>query len=827
MSFHVRSVRCLIGVRSVWLLSLAMQGSCMNVSTPGYRCHEDGVCTREPVCGDGTKAPEEQCDDGNTIPDDGCSATCRDQVAPEFGIVFPGRRSTTNAPRVTVRGVATDEHGSGVHSVQVEGALATFDREQWWAEIELEPGSIMDTVRVSSDDMSGNVNEDDVGVAISYAPIIELLSVKDVGIWNRDVPQALVVDDDLDALVSIDLMDGTHRILSGDHHGHGVRFQRPEVIAIDDMDDRAFVIDAENDTIVAIDLQTGDRSLLEDSSDGGIAFVSPRDMAMDPDRGRLLVVDAVRDELIAVDLQSGTRTVVTLENAGTGATARFYLGDIDIPKKPPEDPIRTHPADPDPVDPSPGVDPEPIQPEPSEPPLLTPGSPCDPAGASLHNPVGIIVKDDRAFINDECQRVISVNLTNRQIVGRCHQIPTGVVMLPREQDVLIFDPGLLEVFSIDLTDCSRMDEEMPSLDSSDALGLVAPGNMAIDSAGNRAIVIDTFFQELFILDLSSDDLSSDHTLTSLRGGSTGMGPRLWGPRGLAVDWEQERAYVVDQRIDALFRIDLQDGTRTIVSDMAAQPLENPRGITLDPNGKDVLIVDVRDANDGQGGSDDQGALIAVDRESGDCRTISGPDRIGGQVQGAGLGLRRPLDIAAMKDRNVAYVVDWGLNALFEIDLETGDRTVVSDEEHGSGPPIAGPLGIALDNGGLHAYVTLQEGGAVLKIDLETGDRTVVSDEAKGLGPFLHVPMDIALDSSADDHEILILDLDIEGVVSVDAESGDRMGISGALIGSGPLLTGVASIAIDAVRDLALLVDAHLNALVLVDLVTGDRVIVSR
>lgn len=777
-----------------------MHVSCMNVSTPGYRCDPAGVCTRESVCGDGWRAQEEECDDGNTLSGDGCSKTCRDQAAPELGIVFPSPWSTTNAPKVTVRGIATDEHGSGVQNVMVNDVLATFEseqKEQWRAEIEL--AESINEAWAFSEDRIGNSIENTVGIEISYAPVIALLSPTDVAIWGQDPRRALLVDDELDALVSIDLQDGTHRIVSGDHQGSGVRFKSPAVVAADPAGKRAFVVDVEHDAVITIDLQTGDRSVLggaSDGEDGRLALVSPRDMAVDPERDRLLVIDAEHDALIAVDLRSGQRTtLLTSESAGTSSHARFHLQHAGAA----EDLIHTDKI---------GQPPEPPEPPPPGPPAPPPpADPCDSAAPSLHEPVAITVKEDQAFIIDACNRMLTMDLAGDEIREVCADLPAGVVAIPREQDVLLFDPGSRGVSSIELPGCRISDERVLSLDTSDALGLVAPGSVASDGALNRVVFMDTHFRELFMVDLRDD------ALTALRGGSTGAGPRLWAPRGLAVDWDQNLAYVVDKHVDALFRVDLQNGQRTIIGDMAScreeQPLAGPLGVALAPGGKDVLIID------------EQAALVAMDRESGDCRIISD------QEHGSGPSFGGPRDIAAMKDRNVAYIADWDLGALFEVDLDTGDRAVVSDQAHGSGPSIEGPLGVALDEEGRHAYVTLQEGGAVSKIDLSTGQRTVVSDAARGSGPFLHAPIDVALDSGADGDQILVLDLGISGILRVDAGSGDRTGTSGALIGSGPLLTDVASMAIHARRDLALVVDAHLNALVLVDLVTGDRVIVSR
>ena len=156
------------------------------------------------------------------------------------------------------------------------------------------------------------------------------------------------------------------------------------------------------------------------------------------------------------------------------------------------------------------------------------------------------------------------------------------------------------------------------------------------------------------------------------------------------------------------------------------------------------------------------------------------------------------------------------NRLLEMDLATGVRRLASDDAHGSGPEIPMPGAIAL--AGDRVLVLGSAGGSstVLSVDLSSGDRTVLSDDSHGTGPAF-APGAIAFDGT----RALVIAAAGDGLVAIDPATGDRTPLP---TGSGPSVVEPAGLAI--VLDHAFVVDRSAAAVIDVDLVSGDRAVLS-
>lgn len=70
--------------------------------------------------------------------------------------------------------------------------------------------------------------------------------------------------------------------------------------------------------------------------------------------------------------------------------------------------------------------------------------------------------------------------------------------------------------------------------------------------------------------------------------------------------------------------------------------------------------------------------------------------------------------------------DAGLQAVVAVDLKTGNRSILSDDETGTGPNLYRPYGIVLDTDNHRALVADGVLYAVVAIDLKTGNRKILS-----------------------------------------------------------------------------------------------------
>lgn len=180
---------------------------------------------------------------------------------------------------------------------------------------------------------------------------------------------------------------------------------------------------------------------------------------------------------------------------------------------------------------------------------------------------------------------------------------------------------------------------------------------------------------------------------------------------------------MDRAYNALIALDQATGTRTIVSDSRrgrGPVLNAPGSFALDPTRNRALVVDISADPDGEPGPS---VLVAIDLDTGDRTILSDSDN------GTGPDFAFPNAITLDRENNRALVADYGAAALIEVDLATGKRTIVSDRNTGSGPSFGSLDSIALDTPNHRAFGIDSESQALFIINLAPGtdaDRAIVS-----------------------------------------------------------------------------------------------------
>jgi DNA-binding beta-propeller fold protein YncE len=124
-----------------------------------------------------------------------------------------------------------------------------------------------------------------------------------------------VLDENLQAVVTVDLMTGARTILSDATTPDTVNpFTRVFNIVVDSANNRALVLDSNLPGVVAVDLASGARTIVSDASGPGAvnSFQMPVGIALDSVNERALVTDlAGFNAVIAVELTSGDRVIVS------------------------------------------------------------------------------------------------------------------------------------------------------------------------------------------------------------------------------------------------------------------------------------------------------------------------------------------------------------------------------------------------------------------------------------------------------------------------------------------------------------------------------------
>ncbi|MCG8434721.1 MAG: PKD domain-containing protein, partial [Gammaproteobacteria bacterium] len=587
---------------------------------------------------------------------------------------------------------------------------------------------------------------------------------------------------DLDAVIAVDIASGDRTVFSDDNDtatepppadpqiGKGPGFYNMSGIAIDRKRNQVLVVDTGDEKVIAVDLETGDRNIISDDSHNGPTLNNLRSVAVDGDRA--LITDRDADgfaTVIAVDLKEGgtqgTRTLISGNGEGDGP-------EFGVPR-------------------------------------------------------GIVLDGERALVTDTAwDLVFAVDLREGETQGDREVISNEHI--PDDGDIPQVGQGPGFAYPLDIT--------------------MADGNILVADLELNAVVA----------------VSREGDRSEFAHGGRGAGPSFTNPRSVVVDATGEKAYVLDDFWDAVFEVDLTTGNRTVLSDYDLNNdgdpddhvgdgpgFGSPKRITLDNrNNPRALVVDY-----------DMQAVIAVDLDTGNRTVISddndsATDPVNPVEVGTGLGFFNPISVVA--GGNQAFVSDDAWKSVMKVNLDNGAREVLSDKDlddnsstvdpKGSGPEFIHPMGIAFNNGQL---LVVDNGlDAVIDVDLATGNRKIVSDlvndvpdrdpdqDKVGDGPGFVNPISISI--NADGTRALVVDEALDAVFAVDLNEGvikgNRMVLSDhydevtdpdnpAQRGSGPRFFSPRDISVDGSR--ALVVDGEWDALFEVDLITGDRKLISK
>lgn len=256
--------------------------------------------------------------------------TLADNTAPTAAIVFPPPSSMTEGTTITVRGTATDDL-SAITNIQVDGVDVTDTSSDgsyatWRVSVTL-PGR-ENTLTVTTEDASGNTNNN--AASVSVRSDVNLGDFPDSNValsWPIAVVadhangRLLIGDRDLDAIVTMDLATGARGILSDSSTANILEpLDGPEGLLVDSDNNRVMVVDILSGTIFEVDLTTGVRSVVSDATtpnneNSFIAIRSIIDVPGDP--SSWLVADS-SNGLRLVSKADGARTIFSM---GRGASA--------------------------------------------------------------------------------------------------------------------------------------------------------------------------------------------------------------------------------------------------------------------------------------------------------------------------------------------------------------------------------------------------------------------------------------------------------------------------------------------------------------------------
>ncbi|MCH7547791.1 MAG: hypothetical protein IID30_15445, partial [Planctomycetes bacterium] len=344
-------------------------------------------------------------------------------------------------------------------------------------------------------------------------------------------------------------------------------------------------------------------------------------------------------------------------------------------------------------------------------------------------------------------------------------------------------------------------------------------NAAVD--GDEIIVAPGLYVENIVFGGKTITVRSSGgpDVTTIIPDSPGSGPSMTSPGSLVLDSANGRVLVANNGTFTLFDVDLATGDRTIISDSSTGTgplIANNEGVELDTNSNRALAIH-RVVN---------AALYGINLTTGDRTLISGE----GTTAGSGTQFSQIEAVQFDAANNRALITDSGLNAVFGVNLATGARTILSSPSVGTGPNTQSARDIVYNPATNRAYVfahlSFTSTPAIYSIDLNTGNRSILSDPTHGTGTDFLFSSGLALNVAG--NEVFAMDSNLQAVLSVDLTTGNRTIVSqNNVVGVGINFASPTDIEYDAANNRVLVVDLNLDALIGVDLATGDRTVISR
>ena len=714
------------------------------------------------------------------------SVSWRVDVTPPSGnVVFPTAVSYTDASTITFRGTAQD--AGGMADVHIGGTAATSNDgfATWSAVVPVSAGT--NIFHIQYTDRAGNFAENSSTVSVSNrGPVVTSIGDLD---YDPAGDRLIAIDGMTDAVLAFRASDGFGTLISGaDRAAPGS--SGLEGLAVDSAHNRALVIDSSANALVAVDLTTGTRTTLSSGSGyGPTQLLSGFGIALDAANNRVFVTVRGTLSVIAVDLATGARSVISGPGVGGGVSficprgialdvttgTHLYVGDCGHADNTTGIAVIYE------VDIASGF-------RRTFSTSITVGMA---QGSPFYEPVSLRMDQQRVWLyvldgagNGAVQRVLmnGFNRGNREDVvfngqggglGEPLAVSRGLA-LKDSANRLHIAQRYGEILSFTLFTPDRFRTALVHSRVGSGVRLEDPSSLAIEQlSGKPASLLTTEPRARMLVRTSL--ATGDRAVVS--GDGAGQGAPFVTPADLVIDTRPpaagQAALVLDLTIGgpaSIVSVALASGARTQLADLG--PVHSPRAIRLDAGGNRVLFTD----DDFSVANDD--ALYAVNLATQARTLISGPARGGG----AAFSVPTEFVLEPANSPSRAILVDTHPWQLLSVDLATGNRSPFISNDGTPSLPLTGVL--HLDPGG-----------------------------SRLLGANLY-PM-----------HLFEIPLPVTGAQARSLISGLLPG-SNTIRGTGPIPLYPSGLDLDLANGIAFVSAASSRAIFAIDLVSGDRVIVS-
>lgn len=595
----------------------------------------------------------------------------------------------------------------------------------------------------------------------------------------------------------------------------------PTAFALDKENDRAFVAEPMNGTIVLVELSSGNREIFLDFT--RIDEIElPVALAYDVVLNRLLVADGFTGLLVAVDIESGESSIVSGPDNGSGAVLNAIYG-LSLDSANGRALITAH---------SRNLGEELITEE------------IQSASGGFISPNYLFSVDlssgDREVVSGPG---VGAGPLWRSIGSLIYDVETDRLFLTGPNTTSDTGRGH-SIYEVELESGAR---RVVSDDDSEGVRFQSLLSIDIDAEYNRLFVGD--FAGVRLVDIETG------VRVQLSGGpaldSEGVRLHAITPRGIVFDARENFLWVLGSRRGGIFKRPLDPISGELVT-----ACEVGIGFFLDGAGGLTF-----DAQLNRLYSATWSSIYSIDPATSNRQSVSHQNldtefaRISDMV----------FDVA---DRRIIFV-DSSPGRVVSVDPVTGVRQVLSSAEVGDGDLFEVPKSIMVGEEGLFVIDSREEGETLVHIDQESGDRSLVSNiSIRDNGyPSNLIPSDnrnqayvvdeetlylVNLDGSGmevitnseiggdieymhftdlvksnAENQILVTGSAVESIVSIDTNTGDRAIVSSNDSSEGPDMFFPTDMVFDSNNNVLYFFDWQGKAIFAMDPKSGDRVVMSR
>ncbi|WP_445361141.1 Ig-like domain-containing protein [Microbulbifer sp. EKSA005] len=423
--------------------------------------------------------------------------------------------------------------------------------------------------------------------------------------------QLYVGDDSTDSILRIDIASGDRTTISGNGIGSGEPVSQPKGLIVDVDSGKIYVTNGQVQNILQVDISTGDRTVVTDWTKGeGLRLVNPQSISQGIGSDSLLVSGILFDPVImSVDINTGDRTEISSNHVGTGPS--YVWNNISYNRKTDR--------------------------------LLT------------------------VVVDSSIAAEIDLQNGNRTIAAEfippasARVRPSAIVPDDSGQYAYIFDESSDELIKLDL--------ESGEFESISASGI---GEGPAFSGGVEAMELDATNNRMVLLQdtglVSVDIDSGDREVIS--DNNTGTGPSFDSANGLALDLTNNRAFVSDYGTGGIWQVELTTGEiSTFVSSVNGGTADmDPHDVVLDTIGN-RLLVGTRSGN-----------LVAIDMDDFSQSILSSGKGCDSDCRGDGIEVESLSSMAIDTEGRRLFAYDGGSNGVqgvVVIDLRSGQRALAS------------------------------------------------------------------------------------------------------------------------------------------------------